>query len=291
MPVIRVLVIRPGPPRSARQPRPGRGRAASRSPCRKTTVPSTITWVTSSATAAKTAVFSSAPVPAVRGLAASSVTRSARWPTAIRPTSSQPRESWPRRGGLEQLGRRPVPALLRGQPLVELHGAHLLEQVDHRVAVAAQGEPRPGVVRGDGWGRCRRRGRARWSGRSRRRAGPRRSGAMSSSVRCVAWTAGRVLVEGAGLGDDLRRGQAVGREALLVLRHLLGQVEVQRREAVRAIRIWSRGTARTEWKAPPMRTPSASWQLAQPLTPSRRRRRRRTVVARLQAVSPMPAAR
>ena len=38
--------------------------------------------------------------------------------------------------GVEQLGGRPVPALLGGEPLVELDGAHLLEQVDHGVAVA-----------------------------------------------------------------------------------------------------------------------------------------------------------
>ena len=56
--------------------------------------PSTTTWVTSSATAAKTAVCSSAPVPAVRTWSVAIVTRSARHPTAIRPASSQPSESW-----------------------------------------------------------------------------------------------------------------------------------------------------------------------------------------------------
>ena len=49
------------------------------------------------------------------------------------------------RGRGEQLGRGPVAARLRGEPLVELDGPHLLEEVDHRVAVAAQGERDAGV--------------------------------------------------------------------------------------------------------------------------------------------------
>ena len=48
----------------------------------------------------------------------------------------------------QQLGGAPVPAPPGGQPLVELHRAHLLEQVDDRVAVRAQRQrrPRPGEV-------------------------------------------------------------------------------------------------------------------------------------------------
>ena len=50
---------------------------------------------------------------------------------------------WSRR---QQLGGGPVTALLGGQPLVELDGAHLLEEVDHRVAVGAEGQARARVV-------------------------------------------------------------------------------------------------------------------------------------------------
>ncbi len=104
---------------------------------------SATTWTTSAAVAANTAVCSSAPVPAVRGLAVSRVTRSARWPTAM----ARRREASVRAGRrVEQLGGGPVAALLGGQPLVHLEAAHLLERVDHRVAVAAERDPAAGVV-------------------------------------------------------------------------------------------------------------------------------------------------
>ena len=233
-------------PRSGRSRRPGRGRARSRSPCRKTTRPSTTTWVTSSATAAKTAVCSSAPVPAVRTWSVSIVTRSARLADRDRAGVVPAEASRAAVPAVQQLGGRPVAALLRGEPLVELDGAHLLEQVDHGVAVGAEREPRAGVVERAARARCRRRGRARWWGRSRRtpRASP--ISRMSSSVRWVACTSVLRSVEVAGLGEDLGRGEAVRREALLVLGDLLGEVDVQRRRPSR-VRIWSRGTARTEW--------------------------------------------
>ena len=50
------------------------------------------------------------------------------------------------RGGLEQGARREVAAALGLQPQVELHRARLLEQVDDRVAVAAEREPRTRVA-------------------------------------------------------------------------------------------------------------------------------------------------
>ena len=50
------------------------------------------------------------------------------------------------RGGLDQLGRGPVPAPLGGEAYVELDRPHLLEQVDHGVAVAAQRQWAAGVV-------------------------------------------------------------------------------------------------------------------------------------------------
>ena len=123
------------------------------------------------------------------GWRVSRVTRSARRPTAIAPASSQPRLACPVAGRCpHQLGRLPVAALLADQPFVELDGAHLLEEVDDGVAVGAEGQPRAGVGE-------RRLGPTP-SPRSRSvvgqkdtnaRAAP--SSAMSSSVRCVAWTA------------------------------------------------------------------------------------------------------
>ena len=64
---------------------------SARSSARKTTRPPTMVWTTSSAEAAKTAVCSSAPVPAVRGVSVARVTRSARCPTAMAPASGKPR--------------------------------------------------------------------------------------------------------------------------------------------------------------------------------------------------------
>ena len=108
MPVITVRAHRGPPPRSraiaalelaarcrgARPPRRPTGRRPSRAARPRRT-------------AAKTTAPSSRPAPAVRGLAGSTTTRSARWPTAIAPASSQPSEAWPvGGGGGEQLGGR-----------------------------------------------------------------------------------------------------------------------------------------------------------------------------------------
>ena len=72
-------------------------------------------------------------------------------------------------GRAQQLGRGQVAAVRLAQPLVQLHRARLLEQVDHGVAVAAQRQraARGGAARAPG--RCRRPGRVRWSGTCRRR--------------------------------------------------------------------------------------------------------------------------
>ena len=51
-----------------------------------------ITRTTSAPEAAKTALLASAPVPAVRTLEVSRVTRSARAPTSMRPASGKPRD-------------------------------------------------------------------------------------------------------------------------------------------------------------------------------------------------------
>ena len=150
----------------------------ARSPSPNTTRPSATTWVTSAADAANTAVRSSAPVPAVRTRSVAIVTRSARCPTAIRPASPSPGaggRSWRRR---EQLGGGPVAALLGRQALVELHRPHLLEQVDHGVAVAAEGERAPAscraTARADAVAEVALGGRAEAGVRRRRRRAARR---------------------------------------------------------------------------------------------------------------------
>ena len=80
---------------------------------------------------------------------------------------------------------RPEPAALqRVQPLVHLQAASLLEQVDHRVLVAAQGQDAPPRPATRAPGRCRRPGRARSSGRSTRWSGCPPSSAIVARLRC-----------------------------------------------------------------------------------------------------------
>ena len=145
--------------------------------------------------AAKTAVCSSRPVPAVRGVVVSRVTRSARCADGDAPASSYPRLAWPSTVAARRSSAgRPVPALAGGEALVELDRPHLLEQVDDGVAVGAEGQRAARVVEALGSGRCRRRGRARWWGRSRRRYGWRRGGRCrrrSGGWRARRWSAGR----------------------------------------------------------------------------------------------------
>ena len=178
------------------------------------------TWVTSAPVAAKTAVFSSAPVPAVRGLAVSMVTRSAR--LADRDPADAPRRCRCR------AARRRSSARARGWPAVR--------------ASPGRAAPRTGRSRRG----CRCRGSAgspascsAWPGRCRRQValGGRAeadvvpvapSSAMSSSVRWVACT---TVVPGPSRPSSCeqpRSGYAVRREAVLVLARLLGQVDVQR---------------------------------------------------------------
>ena len=94
--------------------------------------------------------------------------------------------------GVEQLGGRPVPALLRGEPLVAAR-----PRAPPRTGRSRRGCPsrasagsRPRAARRPG--RCRRRGRARWWGTSRRRCRcrraarrPRRSGGSRARRRCA----------------------------------------------------------------------------------------------------------
>ena len=79
------------------------------------------------------------------------------------------------------------PRRSRGESLVELDRAHLLERVDHRMAVGAERQPSTGLDQLLRRRRCRRRGRARWSGRSRRSAAaaPSTSAVVVGEVRGV----------------------------------------------------------------------------------------------------------
>ena len=131
---------------------------------------------TSAAVAANTAASSavSAVVPASRTPSSPTVTRSASAPASIAPASGQPSERVAvaaRRP--QQRSRAMAAALAAGEALVELDRARLLERVDHRVRVGAEGERRRPPRSAPAPGRSRRRGRARWSGRgSSRRAAP-----------------------------------------------------------------------------------------------------------------------
>ena len=78
-----------------------------------------------------------------------------------------------------------------------------------------------------------------------------------------ACTAVNGLVERAGVGEQLGRRAPVLGDAPLVLGRLLGHVGVQQRTRARrpsaaTAAIAGRSTARTEWTAAPIRTPSAS---------------------------------
>ena len=162
----------------------------------------------SAAVAAKTSVSGVAPAPRVRMVSRSTVTRSARWPTAIRPASSKPERavSVVRRRS-EQLERGPVAALLGGQPLVHLHRAHLLEQVDHRMAVGAQREGGAGVVQPPR--RTDPVGEVALGGRAEADVGAR----LAEQPDVVVGQVGRVhgggqRTERSGLGEQLGRGDA-----------------------------------------------------------------------------------
>jgi hypothetical protein len=108
-----------------------------------------------------------------------------------------------------------VPALLRGQPLVELDGPHLLEQVDHRVAVAAQGQPAPAS--------CSARLGPMPSPRSRSVVGQKQTYVRApEEPHVVAGEVGGVdergaRAEEAGVGEHLGRVSAVRRTAGVVL--------------------------------------------------------------------------
>ena len=186
----------------------------------------------------------------------STVTRSARWPTAIRPASSKPSERWPSYvAAASSSSGRPVPALLGGQPLVHLHRAHLLEQVDHRMAVGAQREGGAGVVqparRADAVGEVALGGRAEADVGARL---PEQPDVVVGEVGGVhgAWSAGRARPprRAAGSGSCPCAARQASFSATCSDRCTCSGMPCA---ASTTTGSWSRGTARTEWIAAPTR--------------------------------------
>ena len=137
---------RPTPTPSA----PARRATSSRAwrPPATTTSPPTTTWCTSAAAPANTTASSTwaGSVPASRTDPRSTVTRSAAAPTRQGP-DLRPADAGVAVGGgrPEQVGGPVVAPHAGVQPLVQLDAAGLLEQVDHRVRVAAERQPGSGV--------------------------------------------------------------------------------------------------------------------------------------------------
>ena len=114
-----------------------------------------------------------------------------------------------------------------GQPLVELDRAHLLERVDHRVAVRAEGEPGARVAQPQGQaGPVAEVALGGGAEAGVRRRPAERRDVPSGEVRGVDDRGAGA--ERAGHVEHLGRGGAVRREARLVLGDLLGEVHVQR---------------------------------------------------------------
>ena len=174
-------------------------------PSRTISRPSTSTCRTSAAPAANTTESSacSGSVPASRTPVERDRhevgARAGLDPPGVRPAEA----GVPVLGGGPQQGRGAVvPALAAREALVELHRARLLEQVDHGVRVAAERQRGARVDQRGASGRCRRRGRARSSGRRSSTRPRRRAGVTSASSRCVACTAVKFAVERAGVGEQ-----------------------------------------------------------------------------------------
>ena len=263
------VVVTSSAPIAASSSRP----ISASSPRVKTTRPSATTCTTSAAVAANTAVCSSAPVPAVRGLAVSRVTRSARCPTAIDPASANPRLAWPVAAASSSAAVQCPRSWLASRSSIS------------RPRISSNGSitawlSLPSVIRQPAC--CSRAGGTDAVGEvalgGGRDADVGAGGAEQLDV--VVGEVGRVHDRGVG-AEEVRlvqqpgRGDAVRREAGLVLGDLLGEVHVQRRAA--------RGRPAAGRAAPP--GPSGSPPGRRPRAPPRPRRRRRS-----SAAAPPPAA-
>ena len=250
--------------------------------------------------------------PAVGRVSRSIVTRSARAATSIRPASAEPRarharSAYPAASSSED---RPVPALLGGQPLVELERAHLLEGVDDRMTVRSQREtgsrpPARRRARADAVAEVTLGGRAE-AGMGPRSPEQRRCRGRLTWVACTALVRCPAPQHRRGAPSECRRMHAY---TGLVLGDLFRQVDVQRPARCH----WptrtpparsSRGTARTEWTAAPTTTPLcramrragldsgppcfASPSLKRRCTPCGARRRTAEEITRVQQCDPEP---
>ncbi len=126
-----------------------------------------------------------------------------------------------------QLDRGEVTALLAGEPLAELNPAGLLEQIDHGLAVAPDGEHAARV------GQIPRRADPVGQVGLRRGAAAHVTAQAAEQVDVAAGQMRRVhdsaaRAERSGLRQHLGRGGPVCGQAGTVLRHLLGEVRVQR---------------------------------------------------------------
>ena len=153
-----------------------------------------------------------------------------------------------------------MPALLGGELLVHLQGrisskrsmtAWLSEPSVSTAPACCSARPgrcRPEVARS--WGRSR----PRWRARRVHEVG-------AGEVRGVDDR--RQRPEGAGVVQEAGGRDAVRRQAGVVLGDLLGQVRVERAAAAATtVGSSSRGTARTEWIAAPIRVRSSSFSCA-----------------------------
>ena len=130
-------------------------------------------------------------------------------------------------GGRQQLAGGPVAALLGRQPFVELEGAHLLEGIDHGVAVRPQRQPGTGVVQPSR--RTDAVAEVALGGRAEGGVGTRSADDGDVVVGEVGGVhERRHRPDQAVVGEQPGGGDAVRLEARVVLGDLLGDVHVQR---------------------------------------------------------------
>ena len=209
-----------GPRRSSRAGRRGRSRGRRRSRGARPRAPAANTTASSA--------FSGS-VPAKRTPSSADRdevgSRPGRDPPGVRPAEAGVPVL---RGRPQQRGGGVVAALPACQALVQLDGASLLEEVDHGVGVAAERQRGARLREPGASGRCRRPGRARWSGRRSSRRRRRRAAPRRASSRWVACTAVKRAASAPASASTAVGVRSVGVQAGAVLGRLLGHVGVQR---------------------------------------------------------------
>ena len=231
-----------------------------------------------------------APVPRVRMVSRSTVTRSARWPSAIRPASSKPSERCPSYVAAASSSRADQ------WPRCWVASRSCISTArisSNRSITAWLSEPSVRVAPAS----CNRRAGPMPSARSRSVVGQKQtlvrlspSSRMSSSVRWVACTA---VVSGPSAPASASSWvgvMPVAVEAGLVLRDLLGEVHVQRL-ALRRLDDDRELVARHRAHRVDGRPDPRVVERRDPLGPARPRRRRSSAPARPRAAGRSPAAR